>query len=165
MFGRWIVLATAMAVFAVPLQAAETYTDPKALVAAIYADYGPGKTAPDPVQFYSTRLKAVFAQAEENAVFADDAAQHGTPSAQQVRFNPFVPDDNALIYDLAIGEPTLLNDRAIIPVSYHNFDQPRLLSIALVREGDAWTVDDVAALSGDQTWLLSWALTYDPLGF
>ena len=53
----------------------------------------------------------------------------------------------------------------MINVSYHNFDQPRLLSIAMVREGDGWKVDDVTSMGKEEHGLLSWALTYDPLGF
>ena len=71
----------------------------------------------------------------------------------------------ALLFDVAIGEPAILDDRAVVNVSYHNFDQPRLLSIAMVREDGGWRVDDVASMGNEDHWLLSWALTYDPLGF
>lgn len=76
-------------------------------------------------------------------------------------FNPFLPDDNALLFDLNIGEPVEMDNRAVVTVRYHNFDAPRLLSISLIKDGDDWKVDDVASL-GEQPWLLSWALMNDP---
>lgn len=148
-----------------PACAADTFDDPKALVTAIYAAYQPGTLASDPTTFYSNRLHAIFDQSVENKVFADDAAVKGAPFVAAKVFNPFLPDASALLFDVSVGEPTIIGDRAIVNVSYHNFDQARLLSIAAVREGDSWKVDDVAALGSDEHWLLSWALTYDPLGF
>ena len=145
--------------------AAETYNDPKALVAAIYDNYKPGQAIADPTLYYSTRLKAIFDQAVENDVFSSDAAMSGSEFTLDAVFNPFLPDANALLFDVAIGESTQLDDRAVINVSYHNFDQPRLLSIAMVREGGGWKVDDVTSMGKEEHWLLSWALTYDPLGF
>ncbi len=148
-----------------PALAAERFDDPKALVSAIYAEYQPGAHASAPNSFYSQRLQAIYEQAVENNVFADDAAMKGEAFTATRAFNPFMPDASALLFDLSIGEPTISGDRAIINVSYHNFDQLRLLSIATVRETQGWKVDDVAAMGSDDHWLLSWALTYDPLGF
>ncbi|MEO5805001.1 hypothetical protein [Devosia sp.] len=146
--------------------AAETYPDPKALVTAIYAAYQPGQFPPDPAQFYSVRLAGLVAQHQESAIAesASTTAVDNVPPAAPL--NPFLPDKSALISGLVIGEPTQIGDTALINVSYHNFDQPRLLSIALVQDGDAgWKVDDVASVGHDEHWLLSWVLTYDPQGF
>jgi len=148
-----------------PAWGAERYDDPKALVSAIYAEYQPGAHASAPNSFYSQRLQALYEQAVENNVFADEAAVSGEAFVATQIFNPFMPDVSALLFDLSIGEPTISGDRAMVNVSYHNFDQLRLLSIAAVREADGWKVDDVAAMGSDEHWLLSWALTYDPLGF
>ena len=159
------VLAAAMLLPMAAGQAAEAFSDPKALVTAIFDDYGPGRTAGDPTAYYSPRLKAIFDQAVENKVFTDDNAMKGEQFTPAAVFNPFLPDASALLFDLAIGEPTTLDDRSVVNVSYHNFDQPRLLSIAMVRENGNWLVDDVASLGKEDHWLLSWALTYDQLGF
>ncbi len=132
---------------------------------AIYAGYQPGALVEEPTRYYSQRLQAIFDQAEENRIFADDTIIVGAPFVAPKAFNPFVPDVGALLFDLSIGEPNINGDRAVVIVSYHNFDHPRLLSIATVREDGGWKVDDVAALGSDVHWLLSWALTYDPLGF
>lgn len=148
-----------------PALAAERFDDPKALVTAIYAEYRPGAHASAPNSFYSTRLQALFDQAVENKVFADAAAVSGAPFVPDQMFNPFVSDASALLFDVSIGEASIIDDRAMVTVSYHNFDHPRLLSIAAVREADGWKVDDVAAMGSEDHWLLSWALTYDPTGF
>lgn len=145
--------------------AAETFSDPKALAAAIYDDYQLGRTVADPSVYYSVRLKALFDQAIENDIFASDAAMSGSEFTLDAVFNPFLPDLNALLFDVTIGEAAIMDDRAVVNVSYHNFDQPRLLSIAMIRESEGWKVDDVASMGSEDHWLLSWALTYDPLGF
>ena len=162
---RMIVVVAAALMLAPAATAAEVFSSPKELVAAIYDDYNLGRTVADPSVYYSTRLRAVFDQAIENDVFASDAAMSGSEFTLNAVFNPFLPDVNALLFDVAIGEPTVIDDRAVVNVSYHNFDQPRLLSISMVRENEGWRVDDVASMGNEDHWLLSWALTYDPLGF
>ncbi|SFC86997.1 hypothetical protein [Devosia psychrophila] len=156
---------TALALLSPAVQAAESYDDPKALVSAIYDNYQLGRTVADPSVYYSTRLKAIFDQAIENDVFASDAAMSGSEFTVDAVFNPFLPDLNALLFDVVISEPALVADRAIVTVNYHNFDQPRLLSIAMIKQDDGWKVDDVSSMGNEDHWLLSWALTYDPLGF
>jgi hypothetical protein len=161
-----IIAMMAAALMLVPAaSAAEVFSNPKELVAAIYDDYNLGRTVADPSVYYSARLKAVFDQAIENDVFASDAAMSGSEFTLNAVFNPFLPDVNALLFDVAVVEPAIIDDRAVVNVSYHNFDQPRLLSIAMIRESDGWKVDDVASMGNEDHWLLSWALTYDPLGF
>lgn len=132
---------------------AETYSDSRALVAAIYDDYHLGRTVADPSTYYSTRLKAIFDQAIENDVFASDAAMSGSTFTLDAVFNPFLPDVSALLFDVVIGEPAVLGDRAIVTVSYHNFDQPRLLSIAMIKQDEGWKVDDVSSMGNEEHWL------------
>jgi len=142
--------------------AAENYDDPKALVSAIYDAYQPGKAARDPEQFYSKQLTALVDQHLDDKIAESDATMQGEAVAATAPFNPFMPDVSALLFDLAIGEPTTLADRSVVNVRYHNFDQPRLLSIALVKEDGGWKVDDVSAVGADDHWMLSSILTYDP---
>lgn len=160
-----LVLAAAAIMLSPAANAAEIFSEPGELVAAIYDDYNLGRTVADPSVYYSVRLKAILAQAIENDIFASDAAMSGSEFTLEAAFNPFLPDVNALLFDVAIGEASVIDDRAVVNVSYHNFDQPRLLSIAMIREGDGWKVDDVASMGDEDHWMLSWALTYDPLGF
>ena len=160
-----LAVAAALLILTPAVQAAETYDEPKALVSAIYDGYHLGRSVADPSIYYSARLKAIFDQATENDVFASDAAMSGSEFTLDAVFNPFLPDLNALLFDVTIGEPAVIDDRALVTVSYHNFDQPRLLSVALIKQDDGWKVDDVSSMGNEDHWLLSWALTYDPLGF
>jgi hypothetical protein len=162
---RMIAVVAAVLMLIPAADAAEIFSSPKELVAAIYDDYNLGRTVADPSVYYSARLKAVLDQAIENDVFASDAAMSGSEFTLNAVFNPFLPDVNALLFDVAIGEASVIDDRAVVNVSYHNFDQPRLLSISMIREDGGWRVDDVASMGNEDHWLLSWALTYDPLGF
>lgn len=162
---RAILAIVMVMVSVVATTAAETYDDPKALVSAIYAAYQPGQLASDPSQFYSKRLTGLFDQQLDEKILENDAAMKGEAVPAAPPFNPFLPDTSALLFDLAIGEPTILANRALINVSYHNFDRPRLLSIALVKEDGGWKVDDVSAVGAEDHWLLSWALAYDPQSY
>lgn len=144
-----------------PAMADETYSDPKALVQAIYDGYKPGAAKSDPTVHYSERLKGIAQLARDNAQVTPARGNELEPVADPA-FNPFLPDDNALLFDLVISEPVKLDGRAVITVTYHNFDQPRLLSVSLVDENGSWKVDDVASLGSDVPWLLSWALAADP---
>ena len=162
---RMIVVVAAALMLVPAVEAAEIFSSPKELVSAIYDDYNLGRTVADPSVYYSARLKAVLDQAIENDVFASDAAMSGSEFTLNAVFNPFLPDVNALLFDVAIGEASIIDDRAVVNVSYHNFDQPRLLSISMIHEDGGWRVDDVASMGNEDHWLLSWALTYDPLGF
>lgn len=162
---RAILTIVIMIVSVAASTAAETYNDPKALVSAIYAGYQPGQPAGDPAQFYSKRLAGLFDQHLDEKIVESEAAMKGEAVPATPPFNPFLPDTSALLFDLAIGEPTILADRALINVSYHNFDHARLLSIALVKEDGGWKVDDVSAVGAEDHWLLSWALTYDPQSY
>ena len=145
-------------------RAGDTYDDPKALVSAIYSAYQPGKPAGDPAQYYSKRLTGLVDAHLDEKIAESDALMQGEVVPATAPFNPFMPDASALLFDLAIGEPTTLAEHSIINVSYHNFDQPRLLSISMIKQDDGWKVDDVSSMGNEEHWLLSWALTYDPLG-
>ena len=158
-----VILAILMVVASVGAsRAGETYDDPKALVSAIYSAYQPGKPGGDPAQYYSKRLTGLVDAHLDEKIAESDALMQGEVVPATAPFNPFMPDASALLFDLAIGEPTTLADRSVINVSYHNFDQPRLLSIALVKEDGGWKVDDISAVGSEDHWMLSSILTYDP---
>ena len=161
---RTIFLAIALVLAAGPAWA---FDDPKALVTAIYAPYQtPGAAAEqDPAQYYSERLKGLVSANAATATqkLLDDAVGKQTvPVAAALSFNPFIDAQHSLLLDLVIGEPVVIADKAMVAVSFHNFDQPTLLSISLVKEVNGWVVDDVASLGQGQHWLLSWLLQYDP---
>ncbi len=149
------ILALVIALIAMP---AFAYDTPRALVEAIYAPYTTlgAATAQDPAQYYSERLKGLV------AANAAGATSGGEDAPQILAFNPFIGAQQALLRDLAVGEPVVASARAMVTVSFHNFDQASLLTLALVQEADGWKVDDIASLGEGENWLLSWLLQYDP---
>lgn len=143
--------------------AASAYDNPKALVEAIYQPYSAGQKHQGGLeQFYSTRLKDLYAANLERQTVDQKGAAVDPDAPDMLAFDPFIEGQNSLLLDLVIGEPVLNGDRAISTVSFHNFDHLSLISVAMVREADGWKVDDVASLAGSQNWLLSWLLQYDP---
>ena len=115
------------------------YDDPKALVAAIYAPYQkPGAAAKqDPAQFYSERLKGLVAKnaaRATNDLLDRPRAGDTGPVAPALAFNPFIAAQHSLLVDLTIADPVVLGRRAVVTVSFHNFDQASLISLALVEE-------------------------------
>jgi hypothetical protein len=162
---RALLLGILLALMAAP---AFAFDDPKALVTAIYAPYQtPGQaTDQDPAQFYSERLKGlVSAHAAKAAADLLTSSNTGTDTgdvAPVLGFNPFINGQSSLLMDLQVGEPTVINDKAMVTVSFHNFDQATLLALSLVKAADGWKVDDVASLGQGEHWLYSWLLQYDP---
>ena len=134
---------------------ARAFDDPKALVEAIYAPYTTLGAAQDqdPAQYYSERLRGLVAA---------NAAAEGEEPPPVLEFNPFIGAKQALLRDLAIGTPVGNAQKAIVTVTFGNFDQVSLLALSLVREPDGWKVDDIASLGEGENWLLSWLLQYDP---
>jgi hypothetical protein len=145
--------------------AAHAFDDPRALVDAIYAPYKSGQTHGDLSQFYSARLNQLLLEHSSNAAAeVDTAAAEPLAVNPAIDFNPFIDGQHALLMDVAVGAPVVVGDKALVTVGFHNFDQPTLLSLALVREADGWKVDDVTSTGGDENWMLSWLLQYDPWG-
>jgi hypothetical protein len=142
---------------------AAAYDDPKGLVSAIYQPYQAGQQHADLNQFYSARLKQLFLGHADTAAAAADTSEPLTV-APAIDFNPFIDGQHALILDVAIGEPVVVGEQALVTVGFHNFDQPTLLSLSLVKEPDGWKVDDVTSMGGEDNWMLSWLLQFDPWG-
>ncbi len=143
--------------------AAFAYDDPRALIEGIYQPYVAGqKHAGGLEQFYSTRLKELYAANAERQAVDHEGAAVDPDAPDMLNFDPFIEGQNPLLMDLAISEPVTSGDYAVATVSFHNFDHRSLLSLSLVREADGWKVDDVASLGGTENWLLSWLLQYDP---
>jgi hypothetical protein len=145
---------------AVSVQAAG-FNDPKALVAAIYEPFTRHEQPADLQQFYSKHLKQLFAEKRGGESFASASLKSGS-TGPNADFDPFVNASSYLLADLNISDPVAIGQRAMVLVSYHNFDHPSLLSLSLLKETDGWKVDDVSSLGDDQHWLLSWLLSNDP---
>jgi hypothetical protein len=144
---------------------AVAFDDPRSLVEAIYQPYVNGQQHVNLGQFYSTGLKQLFLDhANARAQELDVTGSVPTEIEPVLTFNPFIDADNALLLDVRIGEPVMIGDKALVTVGFHNFDQPTLLSLSLIKEPDGWKVDDVTSTGGEQKWMLSWLLLYDPWG-
>ncbi|MGV3492166.1 MAG: hypothetical protein ACO1OG_12695 [Devosia sp.] len=144
---------------------AAAYDSPKALVEAIYAPYRTGGEHTDLGPFYSERLKGIIAANIAKQQSTDVVGVPVSPATPDLlQFNPFIGGENALLLDLVIAEPVVVGDRAVVSVSFYNFDHTALLSLALVRENGGWLVDDVASLGASEKYLLSWLAEYDPFG-
>lgn len=145
--------------------ASSAFDNPRALVEAIYQPYSAGQKHEDGLEkFYSMRLKDLYAANLERQSVDQGGAAVDPDAPDMLAFDPFIEGQNSLLLDVVIGEPVMNGDRAVSTVSFHNFDHPSLISVAMVREADGWKVDDVASLGGSQNWLLSWLLLYDPFG-
>ena len=145
--------------------ATQAYDDPKALLDAIYAPYTAGQTPGDREQFYSARLKGLYAANLERQAVDSKTGSVVDPNAPNLLgFDPFIEGGHALLLDLSIGAPVVQGDRALATVTFHNFDHTSLLAITMKREQDGWKVDDIASMGSEQNWLLSWLLQYDPFG-
>lgn len=142
--------------------AAQAFDDPKALLEAIYQPYQAGKKHDSLDPFYSNRLKGLFIDHANRSTGDVAEVTSGTDASPNRIFNPFLDSDNALLLDVMIGEPVVLGDNALATVSFHNFDHPSLLSVAMVKEADGWKVDDVTSTGAGENWMLSWLLIYDP---
>ncbi|MBI4923802.1 MAG: DUF3828 domain-containing protein [Devosia nanyangense] len=162
---RALIVAVILALTSLP---AVAFDDPRALVEAIYAPYQtPGAAADqDPAQYYSERLKGLIsghaAKAAGQLLDAQISAEDSGPVAPALSFNPFIDAQHSLLMDLSIGQPVVQKTKALVTVSFTNFDTATLLSLSLVRDPDGWKVDDVASLGDGENWLLSWLLQYDP---
>ena len=145
--------------------AAQAYDDPKALLEAIYAPYTAGQTPGDREQYYSARLKGLYAANLERQAVDNRTGDAVDPNAPNLlSFDPFIEGGHALLLALSIGTPVVQGERALATVTFHNFDHTSLLAITMKREQDGWKVDDIASMGSDQNWLLSWLLQYDPFG-
>jgi hypothetical protein len=144
---------------------ASAFDTPKALLEAVYAPYTAGKKPGDREQYFTARLKGLYAaNLERQAVDARTGSKADPNAPDMLKFDPFIEGDHALLLDLVIGEPVIRDNRALTTVTFHNFDHTSLLAITMKREVDGWKVDDIASMGSEQNWLLSWLLQYDPFG-
>jgi hypothetical protein len=143
---------------------ADGYDDPKALVTAVYEPYTHHEKPADPAVYYSDGLKALFAKYQQLTEISGVGMPPRAMAAPHDDFDPFVNASHYLLFDLSISDAMVTGDHALVGVSYKNFDHPTQLSVSLIKDADGWKIDDVASLGADQHWLLSWLLTYDPLG-
>jgi hypothetical protein len=148
-------LAVVLTLAASPVWAFDT---PRALVEAIYAPYQTlgAAQAQDPAQYYSERLRGLVAANAMTGILDEGDAP------EVLDFNPFIDGTQSLLRDVVISDPVVARNRALVSVSFQNFDAVSLLSLSLVQEADGWRVDDIASMGDGENWLLSWLLQFDP---
>ncbi|MDB5540136.1 MAG: hypothetical protein JWQ89_1863 [Devosia sp.] len=112
---------------------AQAYADPKALLEALYAGYmPPNEVPPNETPLQSARL---------NNLFAKDAAE-ANGEIGRIDFGPYINGQDYQISKLVISAPYYAGGKAVVRVTFDNFDTPQELGFLLVDE-DGWKIDDV----------------------
>jgi len=112
---------------------AQGYSDPKALIEALYAGYmPPNEFPPDQAPLQSTRLNGLFEKDQKEA----------NGEIGRIDFDPYVNGQDYQLTDLVVGEPYLAGGKAVVKVTFANMGTPQEMGYLLVNE-DGWKVDDV----------------------
>jgi hypothetical protein len=125
--------ALALVLFATPSFAAD-YSDPKALVEALYAGYQPpNEFPPDMTVLQSKRLNALY----------DADSKEANGEIGRIDFDPFINGQDYEVTKVEIGEPVIAAGKALVKVNVVNFGEPDEFGLLLVKEDGGWKVDDV----------------------
>lgn len=118
---------------------AQSFTDPRALLEALYAGYmPPNDYPPDESPLQSERLNGLFEKDQQEA----------NGDIGRIDFGPYINGQDYQVSDLVIGEPLIAGGKAVVKVTFQNFDTPQELGFLLVDE-DGWKIDDVWGGSAD----------------
>jgi hypothetical protein len=113
---------------------AEGYTDPKAVVEALYAGYlPPNEFPPDMSALQSKRLNDLYE--------ADSKEANGEMG--RIDFDPFINGQDYDVTKVEVSDPAYAAGKALVRVNVVNFGQPGEFGVLLVKESDGWKVDDV----------------------
>jgi hypothetical protein len=132
------VLASGVLLVALNMGAAhaEDFADPVKLITAIYDQYASKKDFPDG-DFMSAQQSDRL-----NALYAADAKEAGDEIGR-IDFDPYVNGQDYEIKKLKIDKPLYAGGKAIVHVTFDNFNDAQDLGMALVKQGDGWKVDDI----------------------
>lgn len=150
---RLILAAFAFATALTPALAVDL-TSPQAVVEAIYEPYFQPAESFDYQLLDATPLQS----AGLNALFEKDREEAGE-GIGRIDFDPYVNGQDFQLSDLVVAEPVYVAGRAIVAVSFANFEQPREMGYLLVQEGDAWKIDDMWAADAEHPYNLKDILT------
>lgn len=118
---------------------AQSFTDPKSLLEALYAGYmPPNDYPPDESPLQSERLNGLFEKDQQEA----------NGDIGRIDFGPYINGQDYDLKNLVIGEPYTAGGKAVVKVTFENFDTPQELGFLLVDE-DGWKIDDVWGGSAD----------------
>ena len=113
---------------------AQDFSDPKAVVEALYAGYmPPNEFPPDMSALQSKRLNDLFE--------ADSREANG--EIGRIDFDPFINGQDYDVSKVEVSGPAYAAGKALVRVNVVNFGRPDEFGILLVKEGNAWKVDDV----------------------
>jgi len=113
---------------------AEDYSDPKAVVEALYAGYlPPNEFPPDMSVLQSKRLNDLYE--------ADSREANG--EIGRIDFDPFINGQDYNVTKFEVSEPAYAAGKALVGVNVVNFGEADEFGILLVKEAGGWKVDDV----------------------
>lgn len=114
------------------------FADPVKLLEAIYDQYAPSREFPDDDLITAQQSQRL------NALYDADAREAGDEIGR-IDFDPYVNGQDYEIKRLKIDKPLYAGGKAIVHVTFENFGDAQDLGIALVKEGEAWKVDNIWA--------------------
>jgi len=150
---RLILAAVALLAALAPAFAVD-FSDPKAVVEALYEPYFQPADSFDYQLLDATPLQS----AGLNTLFEKDREEAGD-GIGRIDFDPYVNGQDFQLTDLVVAEPVYVAGRAIVAVSFANFEQPRDMGYLLVQEGEAWKIDDMWAAAAEHPYDLKDILT------
>lgn len=150
---RLILAAVALLAALAPAFAVD-FSNPKAVVEALYEPYF------QPAESFDYQLldAAPLQSAGLNALFEKDREEAGD-GIGRIDFDPYVNGQDFQLSDLVVAEPVYVAGRAIVAVSFANFEQLRDMGYVLVQEGEAWKIDDMWAADAEHAYNLKDILT------
>lgn len=101
----------------------------------------PNDFPPDETALQSERLNGLFEKDQQEA----------NGEIGRIDFGPYINGQDYQVSDLVIGEPYIAGGKAVVKVTFRNFDTPQELGFLLVNE-DGWKIDDVWGGSADYSY-------------
>ena len=127
------------------------YDQPRDVIMALYTPFLDAASweYTDPAPLQSAGL---------NALFEKDRAE-SEEGIGRIDFDPYVNGQDFELTQLHVAEPVYVAGRAVVAVGFANFGQPRDMGFILVKEGDAWKIDDMWAAEAEHPYNLKDILT------
>lgn len=118
---------------------------PDTLVGRLYRDHNAGRGP-----FFQTKNRGLvdqyFAESFADAIWEDAVNPKGFGAMHGVGADPLYDAQDTDIESFNISKPTTPGgngDRATVTVSFENFGQKRTFDYFLIRESNAWKIDDI----------------------
>ena len=144
---RLLVALFALVALALPAAAVD-FSSPKAVVEEAYRPYTSGEN----FDWEGYDQNAVLS-AGLQALYAKDAAE-ANGEVGRIDFDPLVNGQDYDIKKLVIGEPKMDGDKAVVEVTFENFERPEKMDIVLVPEVGGYRIDDVQSLDSEYPYKL-----------